>query len=209
MLFDARSVISGTNACVNTWHVSTTAGLTLSEANSVLAPFKTFYDAFASQRATGSSVTIGARVLMADPLQWQKPVGSPGKPGYTPGKWLTEPVITPATPLTSTAGSGGLALPPQLASVVSWRTVVSGRSGRGRTYLGNLGANMQVGSQIQSSSVTTINNAAAALIAAVSALTPASGPVKLCIWSPTKGVIRDVLTGASDTTFDTMRSRVK
>jgi hypothetical protein len=99
-------------------------------------------------------------------------------------------------------------MPNQLASVVSWRTVLSGKSGRGRTYLGNFGTSAQVGNLIVSGAVTAINNAVTALITAVDAVAVSSGSPQLAVWSPTKGWVYPIITGASDTVWDTMRSRV-
>jgi hypothetical protein len=93
--------------------------------------------------------------------------------------------------------------------VVSWRTSYSGRSGRGRTSLGNFGAAAQTANQVAGAFVNAVNTAAGTLITAVSALTAGGGSVLPVIWSPTLGIARTILTGAMDSTFDTMRSRVK
>lgn len=208
--FDARSTISGLNTCVNTWHVAgSNVNPTTADGNTILAPFKTFYDAHAAYRLNASSFLIGSRLLWFLESWWTKPIGKPGQPGYVRGGFNTEPVIVGATAISSTAGSGGASIPPQLASVVSWRTTVSGRSGRGRTYLGNLAVAAQNANQIQPAMLTAVNNAASALIAAVNALAPPSGPCHMAVWSPTKGVAREIISGSMDGTFDTMRSRVK
>jgi len=208
-MFDARTAIAGLNTAVNVLHVQTTGGLSIAETNSILAPFKAFWDALASYRETGSTTLIGSRVLISDQSNWTKPVGKPGAPGYVGGKWSPPPTILGATALSSTAGTGGGTIPPQLASVVSWRTATAGRTGRGRTYIGKLGSNAMTAGNVTAAFAAAASGAAATLISAVSALTPASGPVKFCVWSPTLGVSREILTGSMDTTFDTMRSRVK
>jgi hypothetical protein len=207
--FDARSAISGSNLAVNTWHVQTSGGLSNAEVSSIIVPFQAFYNAIAAYRATSTSVLIGSRVLIGDVANWHKPVGRPGDSGYTAGHWDPPETILGGSPLNSTNGSGGTVLPSQLASVVSWRTATAGRMGRGRTYLGNLGAAAMNGSTITGTFVTAATSAATTLISAVSAIVPTSGPIKLCVWSPTSGVTREILTGAMDGTFDTMRSRVK
>lgn len=208
--FDARSTISGLNTCVNTYHVFAVPGITLSEVNALLAPFKTFYDAFAAQRATGTSFTIGSRVLFWQDTWWTKPVGKPGQPGYVKGFFNTPPTIYAATTLASTSGTGGNPLPPQLASVISWKTSSAGRSYRGRTYLGNLGQSaMSTSGGVIGTALTAFNNAAAALLTNIAGVPVSGGLPALGIWSPTLGKLTTVLTGSSDTTFDTMRSRVK
>jgi hypothetical protein len=125
------------------------------------------------------------------------------------GFFNTEPVIVACTPVTATTGTGGTDIPPQLASVVSWRTAISGRSGRGRTYLGMLGSAAMQQSIVAGAFVTAANTAAANLISGIKALSILGAPPNLGVWSPTKGVIREVLSGSMDATFDTMRSRVK
>lgn len=209
-LFDARSAIAGLNTCVNTWHVAgSNTNPTTADGNAILAPFKTFYDAHAAYRTNATSFTIGSRMLWYLESWWVKPVFDSSGNLVTRGHFTTEPVIVGATALASTTGSGGAGLPPQLASVVSWRTTVSGRSGRGRTYLGNLAAAAMTGAQVAPAMVTAVNNASSALITAVNALAPPSGPCHMAVWSPTKGIAREIISGAMDATFDTMRSRVK
>jgi hypothetical protein len=210
-LFDARSAIAGLNTCVNTWHVAgSNVNPTTADGNTILAPFKTFYDAHAAYRTNATSFTIGSRMLWFLESWWVKPVIDPITHKVTTrGYFTTEPVIVGATALSSTTGSGGAGLPPQLASVVSWRSTVSGRSGRGRTYLGNLAASAMSGATVAAAAVTAVNNASTALITAVNGLAPPSGPCHMAVWSPTKGVAREIISGAMDSTFDTMRSRVK
>lgn len=209
MSFDARGTISGANQCVNTFHVFVPSQPTAAEANSILTPVKTFFDAIAAYRVIATTSVIGTRVLYWQEAWWTKPIGISGKPGYVPGKFNTEPLILGATPANAIAGTGGNAIPPQLAMVVSWRSVVSGRSGRGRTYLGNLSANGMNNANVASACVTAVNGAAAALITNLRAVSVSGTPAYLCVWSPTKGVTREILSGATDATYDTMRSRVK
>jgi hypothetical protein len=207
--FDSRSTIAGLNVCVNTWHLQVNGMPLTSEANSLVNAVKAFYDGHTAYRPGGTSVVTGTRVLYWLESWWTKPVGKPGNPGYVKGFFNTPPFIVPATSASSTAGTGSGNLPPQLATVVSWRTATSGRSGRGRTYLGNLSGSAQNGAVVTAAAVTAINTAATTLISAIAAITAAGAPAKLGVWSPTGGVIREILTGASDATFDTMRSRVK
>jgi len=207
--FDSRQTISGSNVCVNTWHVSVNGQPLTSEATAICAAVKAFYDGHSAYRVTGTTVVTGSRVLYFQEGWWTKPTFDANGKLLTRGKFNTDPFIVPATPQTSTAGSGGGLLPPQLASVVSWRTATSGRSGRGRTYLGNLGNSALLTNAVTPAAVTAINSAAATLITAVAALQAAGASAALAVWSPTDGVLRPILSGATDATFDTMRSRVK
>lgn len=209
LMFDSRSTISGLNQCVNTWHIRTSGAITATEVTNLMVPFKTFWDNLATYRSPGTVTITGSRILLADISTWVKPVGSPGKPGYVGGYWSTPPLILAGTPSTSTAGSAASALPPQLASVISWRTAIAGRTGRGRTYVGNLGNTAQQGASVNAAYVTAVNTQTTTLINAVPAVSVASGVVGITIWSPTNGYLHDVISGASDATFDTMRSRVK
>jgi hypothetical protein len=209
LMFDSRSTISGTNAVVNTWHIRTAGALTNAEATALMNVFKTFWDAIAAYRVPPTSVTTGARILHGDTANWVKPIGKPGKPGYVKGYWTSPPVIIAGTSSTSITGTGSGGLPPQLASVISWRTFLSGRTGRGRTYIGNLGGSAMNGAVIAAAYVAAVNTASANLISGVAAVPVASGVCGLTIWSPTTGLTHDVISGVSDATWDTMRSRVK
>src|SRR4051812_7120396 len=207
--FDSRSTISGTNVCVNTWHVSVNGQPLISECNTIINAVNAFYTGFAGYRASGSTVTTGTRVLYFQEQWWTKPTFDANGKLLTKGKFNTEPFIMASASASSTVGSGNTGLPPQLACVVSWRTSTSGRSGRGRTYLGNLGTAAQNFSTVTAAAVSQFNTSATTPISAIHAITAAGALADLGVWSPTKGLIRPILTGASDATFDTMRSRVK
>lgn len=209
LLFDSRSTIAGTNQVVNTFHVGCASQPTITEANAVIAAVNAFYNGFTAYRVNSTNSITGSRVLYAVESAWQKPTFDANGNVLTKGKWTTEPVILGVTPTTSATGTGGAQTPPQLASVISWRTAVSGRSGRGRTYLGNLGASAQNGAFVAGAAATAINTAAATLLTAIAGVAGAAGPYNLGVWSPTKGRIQPILSGVSDNTFDTMRSRVK
>jgi len=207
--FDSRGTIAGTNVAVNTWHVSVNGQPLVTEANNIVNAVKAFYDALAAYRPTGSTVVTGSRVLYFQEQWWTKPTLDANGNQLTKGKFNTDPFIVAATSATSSAGTGGTQIPPQLASVVSWRTATAGRSGRGRTYLGNLASAAQQVNIVASAFVTAANSAAGTLITAIAAIQAAGAPAALAVWSPTKGVLRPILSGSMDATFDTMRSRVK
>jgi hypothetical protein len=182
---------------------------TVTETNNLLAPVTAFFNGFSVYRANGVGTTTGTRVLYWAESWWTKPTFDANHKPLTKGFFNTDPLIIAAASSTSTAGSATGGLPPQLACVVSWRTATSGRSGRGRTYLGNLGGAAQSGGVILAAAVTSINTASTTLISAVHAISAGGGLADLGVWSPTKGVVRPVLSGAADSTWDTMRSRVK
>jgi hypothetical protein len=166
--FDSRSTISGTNVCVNTWHVSVNGQPLISECNAVINAVNAFYNGFAGYRAAGSTVTTGTRVLYFQEQWWTKPTFDGNGNLVTRGKFNTEPFIMASASATSSSGSGSTA-----------------------------------------AAVAQFNTSATTLISAIHALTAAGALADLAVWSPTKGVLRPILTGASDATFDTMRSRVK
>jgi hypothetical protein len=129
--FDTRQTISGSNLCVNTWHCFVPTSPSVAEANAILGPFKAFIDSTAAYRSGGTVPVTGSRVLYWPESAWTKPVIDPVTHKVTTkGYFNAEPVIIGATPATSTAGTGTGFIPPQLASVVSWRTATSGRSRR-------------------------------------------------------------------------------
>jgi len=207
---DSRTTISGLNQCVNTWHLLVPSQPTNTEASNLVNAVGAFLNSFPSQRATGVSAITGSRVLYFVETWWTKPTFDANGKLLTKGKFNTEPIIIGATSHIGSAGTGGAALPPQLATVVSWRTATAGRSGRGRTYVGNLATVAMTGPAVTAATVSAINTAATNLIAAIAAITVAGQlQCRLAVWSPTKGLIREVLSGSSDATFDTMRSRVK
>jgi hypothetical protein len=204
---DSRGTISGLNVCVNTWHISVNGQPLVSEANNLVNAVNAFYNGFTAYRQ--GTMTTGTRVLYWLESWWTKPTFDANHKQLTKGFFNVPPTIVAATSATCTTGSGGGAIPPQLASVVSWRSATSGRSGRARTYLGNLGSAAQTGSIVTGTAVAAINTAASTLITAIHAITAAGAAADLGVWSPTKGWILPILSGASDGTWDTMRSRVK
>lgn len=208
--FSAESTIAGSNKCVNVWHVyagSTTP--TTAQQSALLAPFKAFYDALNPDRPPGVQVTIGTSQTIFDVAAWVPPVGRPGLPGYVPGHFTTPPTIGTGTQLLSSVGSGSAAGPPQVAVVASWKTALAGRSYRGRTYVGNLSGSDTVTLTVPGAFQSRIQTAGNALIPAVAAVTVGSGTPSLVVWSPTRGVYTNILSCAVDTTYDTMRSRVR
>jgi hypothetical protein len=96
-----------------------------------------------------------------------------------------------------------------LALCLSWKTAVASRNARGRTYLGNFSAQADNLGVVNTSLTTIINNAAGALLTNVKAVSIVSASPYLCVWSPTKGEVNEIVTGSTDNIWDTMRSRVR
>lgn len=189
---DARGTIAGLNQCVNVFHIRTLAlPTTTAEVQAVVDVFKTFYDNLASVRQGNATMTIGTRVVADDASN------------------TTPPQIWGTVPRTSVIGTSSGAVPAQLAAVISWRTPLAGRSYRGRTFLGLLGGAAQNGAVLQGSAVTTINSSAATLISGLAALSVAGGGCSLAVYSKKANVCTDIISGTTDATYDTMRSRVK
>lgn len=109
-------------------------------------------------------------------------------------------------------------LPPQLAAVVSWRTAVGGRAGRGRTYIAGLAENANTEEAGPSGALITALNTWAETIRTIG-----EGLVVISYFQghtfggstghktiPTPRVaplVNDVVTGSANVTFGTMRSR--
>lgn len=96
-------------------------------------------------------------------------------------------------------------LPPQLAVCVSWKTLLAGKSFRGRTYVGPLSKdNADANGKLTSVDLTVIQNAATALIAGLSGMTPAT---HLTIWSRKLGTFQNVTNAHVGVYIDTIRRR--
>jgi hypothetical protein len=200
----ATSTISPGNVAVNTWNVKTVPqGSTTAEVNAIITAIRNFYTGLTTLFATVTTWTVGAKVL-----SYSATVSDP-------------PVIMGGTPLTTTSGTGGTPMPPQLATCVSWRTALAGRRYRGRTYVGPLGSNAFSQNIISAGAVSAANTAAATLITAVAAAgsagkyalavlhnefttpTPPAKPVRI------NYTLEPIISGTMDNVPDTMRSRVR
>ena len=96
-------------------------------------------------------------------------------------------------------------LPPQVACVVSWKTLLSGKSYRGRTYLGPLSKdNVDTLGKLSSADQTVMVNAATALISGLSGMTPAA---HLVVWSRKLGTFQPILNAHVGNYLDTIRRR--
>lgn len=102
---------------VNVWHIRTagsTADATrLGQVNALLGYIRTFYNTIGSWYPTGSTLTVGT-ITTVDTQE--EVVGT----------------------FASVAGGGTGSAPQLLANVITWKTTIAARRGRGRTFLGPL-----------------------------------------------------------------------
>jgi hypothetical protein len=95
-------------------------------------------------------------------------------------------------------------LPPAIAQVVTWRTALASRSGRGRTFLGPMAAGtLQNNGTPTEESRAAIQTAATALIAASDGL----GDGAFGVWSSTDQIFRDFRTASVPNEYAVLRSR--
>lgn len=115
---------------------------------------------------------------------------------------------------TTIAGENGAsafaALPGNVAAVISWRTGLSGRTRRGRSYMAGLPVNTRTGDQIQEATQIALRDAGIELITACS-----DGDYPLVIASyqlnnapRTAALLTPVTTPSVDTRLDTQRRRL-
>lgn len=168
----------------NVMHVNDATG-TLASAQAIVQSIADFYTAFKAYYGGGVHVTAGATVYQ-DPPGFNLLVG-------------TAPVDVAGTDLSGYAA-------PQLAVVVSWRTILATRTGRGRTFLGPLGRAAETTNGTPTPSmVTTMQTAATALIANISAQ---AGSPRLVVYSPKLGTQQEVTSAlVRGGTFHTQRRR--
>jgi len=100
----------------NVWHIRTVTGpggAELAEANTLIGYIRTFYDSVKSYLPSTTSISIG-----------------------TVTEEITQREIVPT--FANVGGTGTGSSPQALALVVTWRTSVAARRGRGRTFVGPL-----------------------------------------------------------------------
>lgn len=107
---------------------------------------------------------------------------------------------------TVTGGQSGDAVPPQAASIISWRTGVVGRSFRGRTYLPPLSESQQVAGIISATQVSNIEGFFTALqsLATIGVTTAAWDFV---LWSPTRAAATLITQAIAQQYIGTQRRR--
>jgi len=109
--------------------------------------------------------------------------------------------VVATTPVTGTGALSTLALPFVAQGLIRWRTgvYVAGRELRGRTFVPALATASNDNGRVLAASVTTMNNAAAALLADANS--------ELVVWSKTHGSASPALTGNAWSQFASLRSR--
>lgn len=165
---------------VNVWHARTDGSGGPSDALGILTGF---YTACLSLYSNDTLIILGEDIV---------DIGS-APPTY---------VSATRTELVGTGGTGDA--PPALQMVVTWRTTVATRRGRGRTFLGPLNSTvMGADGTINGVDRTVLANAAADLVAESKAsLNGAIG-----VYSSIDRVIRDVDGFTTGDTFAVLRSR--
>lgn len=148
---------TGTGPYANVFHIFTST-VTTARANAHIGALKNFYTTLSSGLfPTTTSVLIGRQVVAVD---------------------TDPPVYVGSTSQTVTGTNGTGYLPPQIAVVVSWRTLEATRHGRGRTYLGPLAAAMDGGNgAFAAGNLAFAQTAATALISAITTIDPNDGLV--------------------------------
>jgi hypothetical protein len=181
----------------NIWHIRTaTPALTteLSEANTLIGYIRSFYNTCAGIFPTTTTITLG-----------------------TVTEELTSREITPT--FTTVTGLGTGSAMQALAIVVTWRTTIAARRGRGRTFVGPVATSvMQSDGTITDANRTTVQNAANALVTSsvgwgsgavgVYGYNAAKMPGKENPRDPNDGrVLRDVTGAQIRDLFGVLRSR--
>mgnify|MGYP001054204639 CR=1 FL=1 len=164
-------------------HFVSTADQLPATMTAVLTQFKNFYDAVKAWFPNGQIFTIGAQVLDME---------------------TTPPTVLAVPPQTVTGTDFSGYCPPQCAVVVSWKTILASRSGRGRSYIGPVGrAGETTNGTPTPAFATALQTAANGLI---SGLTPV--PAAKVLYNPATaafaGVTSAVVRGGS---FHTQRRR--
>jgi hypothetical protein len=167
--------ITVSGKAVNVMHMIS-ASSSVADAQVCVDDLQTFYTAIRSLYKTTATITVGARVI---------------------DQGVTPPAYVNTTPRVVTGTGAGVSYPSQLAAVVSWRTGVATRSGRGRTFLGPFQANAFSTNVLAPGTVTTIQAAANTLLA--------TG--RLFVYSPRNNAYYSVTSATVSQQVRTMRTR--
>lgn len=110
------------------------------------------------------------------------------------------------TSFTVAATGSSDSLPAANALLVSWRTSLATRRGRGRTFIGPVVVSAAENNGTpEESNRSALQGAVNALVAASTA--PDSDAWAIGVWSPTDGVLRDITSGTVPNRFGVIRSR--
>lgn len=129
----------------NIWHIRTAGpagSVDLGQANALIGFIRTFYNSILTHIPAATAITLGTVVEEETSVE-----------------------IAPTMAVLSGSGTGSA--PQALACVVTWRTTLAARRGRGRTFVGPLAtAAMQNDGTPAAATRTAIQDAAAALVTA-------------------------------------------
>jgi len=182
---------------VNVWHIRTGGVLPADEvtqANALIGYIRTFYNNLVGNYPTGVTLSLGTVTEEATQREM-------------------------ACTMTAVSGVGTGSAPQLLAMVVTWKTTIAARRGRGRTFIGPLStSSMQSDGTPVDSFRTTVGTGAAALIASsvaygngaigVYGYQNAKLPGKANLRNPADPkVFRDVTGYATRDLFGSLRSR--
>ena len=162
------------------WNIPNSAPVT--EINGILTAMQTFYNAVKAG-ITAGTIHIGLNVVTVD---------------QTPNINLTTTPLTVAT-------TGGAVASASASAIISWKTPFVGRSFRGRTYLGPLATTAgtaQDGHNVLGSYVTTVQTAAATLLAFT------TNGVAFVVWSKAHNTKTTITSAVVRANIGTQRRRV-
>lgn len=176
----------GSGGGTNTWHLRTVSDDgTATEVNTLMGVVRSFYDAMSP--LLPNSMTIS----------WD---------GYAQQVGVADPVAISGTAWTPVTGDDAAGIgAAQDMICVTWRTTLSTRSGRGRTFVGPVGyGTFQGDGTVETTDLATARSAAESLVAASAAASVAGAIV---VYSPTLGVARDITGTLVNDRFAHLSSR--
>lgn len=121
---------------------------------------------------------------------------------YSAGEFGDTAEFSASVPLDNPPGTGSIRLPDQVATVVSLRTGLAGRSFRGRMYLPLNGLSLDANAQLSSSSIGLVADAAKDLVDDINA-----GGLEVVVMSATQTLTTPVTSIIVDSILDTQRRR--
>lgn len=184
MVFEISARITGgalSGPGLNVWHVNPSETDLNTHLQAGATAIREFYQAWRSYLPTTVSIQVGQEGAVE--------------------RGVTEPRIIPVTTTVVTGNTSGQQ-PANVAACLTLRTALSGRSRRGRKYLGPLVPNAQADGRLGPTFISTVLTAAETMRNALSA---ASCP--LVVWSRTNAYTTLVSGMTMDDIPDSMRSR--
>lgn len=171
----------GSYPMYNVWHIRK-IGPAAPAAAAAIANLNTFYGAIKQYYRAPTSITSGYRTIDRSVVPWS---------------------VVPASSANTvgTASTGLVA--PQLAMVVSWRTLTVGKSYRGRTFLGPFDLFASSGATWTGACMGSVSTAATNLIAAGLA----SGVYIPVVFSSKNNALTQITSLTVSTAMRTLRSR--